>query len=325
MTLSQLRYLVAVDRYRSFRGAAEACHVSQPALSMQVQKLEETLGLRVFDRSRQPVVPTDVGIAILGQARVVLRESERMADIVVETGGALRGRYRLGIIPTLAPTLLPLFLPAFSKAHPGVELVVEELQTETMLERLSSDTLDGGLAATPLHAPGVRERPLYREAFYVYVSPRHPFAKRKKIRQSELVDEPVWILGEGHCFREQVLQLCKVDRPVLSREGGMVRFEGGSFETLIRLVDSDFGLTILPDLVVRALPRSKRRTWVRKFADPVPTREVSLIAVRDHLKKGVADALVDELLRALPEDLAAAARAGVGRVVSPLASPARST
>ncbi|MEW6270730.1 MAG: LysR substrate-binding domain-containing protein [Thermodesulfobacteriota bacterium] len=321
MTLTQLAYLVAVDRCRSFREAASACHVTQPALSQQVQKIEDQLGLRIFDRSRQPVVPTEPGTRVLAQARVILREAERMADVLGELAGEIAGPYRLGIIPTLAPTLLPLFVPGFARRHPRVELVVEELQTAAMLARLADDTLDGGLASTPLAAPGIHERPLYREPFHVYLSSGHRLARRPRVAQAELASEDVWIMAEGHCFREQVLQLCGAGRSVRHQSGGTVRFESGNFETLVRLVDAGFGMTVLPDMVIRTLPAARRRSRVRPFAPPVPTREVSFVHSRDHLRRAIADALVAEIRDALPAPLVAAARREQ-RVLSPLASDA---
>jgi LysR family hydrogen peroxide-inducible transcriptional activator len=317
ITLTQLAYLVAVDRCRSFREAAAACFVTQPALSQQVQKVEDQLGLKIFDRSRQPVVPTEGGERVLAQARVVLREAERMADVVAELGGEIAGPYRLGIIPTLAPTLLPLFVPAFARRHPRVELVVEELQTATMLARLADDTLDGGLASTPLAAPGIQEQPLYREPFHVYVSSGHRLARRTKVPQAELANESVWIMAEGHCFREQVLQLCGAKRAVEEEGAGAVRFESGNFDTLIRLVDAGFGLTVLPEMVIRTLPAARRRSRVREFAPPVPTREVSFVHRRDHLRRAIADALVAEIRAALPPELVTAGREQ--RVLPPVA------
>lgn len=169
LTLTQLRYIVAVDRHRSFRVAAEHCRVSQPALSMQIQKLEEILGAAIFDRSHQPVLTTDRGAAIAAQARVILRECERLGDLA-QVGEAPSGTYRLGVIPTLAPSLVPLLLPRFVAAYPRVSLVVEERPTDALIQGLLDDSLDGGLAATPLDVPLVRERPLFLEPFYVYLS-----------------------------------------------------------------------------------------------------------------------------------------------------------
>jgi LysR family hydrogen peroxide-inducible transcriptional activator len=291
VTLTQLRYAVAVDRWRSFRVAAQRCNVTQPALSMQISKLEETLGVHVFDRSKHPVVPTEHGARVLAHARKVLRECERLGEVANETE-TISGLYRLGVIPTLAPTLLPKLLPVFGKRHPQVELVIEELQTDPMLQRLRDDTLDGGLAVTPLGVPGLHERVIHHEAFFVYLSPRDELREKKRIRQSDLVEREVWLMPEGHCFRSQVLQLCKVDR---SADARGLRFESGSLETLIRLVDSGLGVTVLPELVVETLPEKKRRSQVRPFAGPVPVREISLIHLREHLRRAIADAIAGTL------------------------------
>jgi LysR family transcriptional regulator, hydrogen peroxide-inducible genes activator len=314
VTLTQLRYLLAVDRFRSFRLAAEHCHVSQPALSMQLGKLEEMLGLTLLDRSRQPVVPTERGAAVIAQARTIVRETERLGDVAREHD-AIAGRYRLGVLPSLAPTLVPAFLPAFSRRHPEVELVVDEVQTDPMIQRLQDDALDGGIAVTPLGIPSLHERPLFQEPFWVYLSPRHPLTKRARVRQSDLVGEKLWLMPEGHCFRTQVLQLCRADR---SASEESTRFESGSFETLVRLVDAGLGLTILPELWVNTLPARRRRAQIRPFAPPVPVRQVSFVHFREHLHRAIADALIATLLGAL-EELGEENR-GATRLIAPVAT-----
>lgn len=291
VTLTQLRYVAAVDRFRSFRAAAEHCHVSQPALSMQVGRLEELLESTLFDRSRQPVVVTERGAAIVAQARAILREMERLGD-TARSSSEIAGRYRLGVIPSLAPTLVPRFLPAFARAYPKVELIVEETQTEALLSRLQGDSIDGGIAVTPLGVGAVHEHELFKEPLYAYLSPRHPLAKRARVRQSDLVDEQLWLMAEGHCFRTQVLHLCGADLTGTPRP---VRFESGSFETLVRLVDAGQGVTVLPELVVQGLPRAQQQSRVRPFAPPVPVRQVSFIHVREHLHRPIAAALIETL------------------------------
>lgn len=303
LTLTHLRYLVAIEGTRSFRAAADECHVSQPTLSTQLQKVEEIVGARLFDRSRQPVVPTDVGARVVAQARVILRETKRLGEVA--SRGALEGTFRLGVIPTLAASLVPLLLPRFVKQHPGVELVLEEVPAERMVMRLQDDSLDGGLAATPLGAPTVLERPIGREPLWVYLSPGHRLARSTRIRRSELRDERVWLMPEGHCFRTQVIHLCGLHR-VGRRprgEGASVRFESGSLETLIRVVDGGLGVTVLPELVVRALPPATRRARVRPFEGPTPVREIGFVRIREHLRREVADAVAGVLLATLPDDV----------------------
>jgi LysR family transcriptional regulator, hydrogen peroxide-inducible genes activator len=315
MTLTQLRYVVAVDRHRSFRVAAERCHVSQPGLSMQIQKLEEILGVAVFDRSYQPVVTTERGAAIVAQARTVLHECERLGDLV-HAGDELTGTYRLGVIPTLATSLLPLLVPGLLAAHPRITLYVEERTTEELMRGLLDDSLDGGLAATPLDMPLIHEKPLFLEPFYVYLGAGHPLTERAEIRQSDLFDQRPWLLADGHCFRTQCLHLCKVDRRS-AEASTMARFDTGSFETLIRLVDAGVGLTLLPELTVRALSPEVRRRQVRPFAPPVPTRQVSFVFGRDRLRGAIAEALVTTLLSRLPADLPGPSDAGDAWTVLP--------
>ncbi|MDB4938276.1 MAG: Hydrogen peroxide-inducible activator [Labilithrix sp.] len=302
LTLTHLRYLVAIDGARSFRAAADECRVSQPTLSTQLQKVEEIIGVRLFDRSRQPVVPTEIGARVVAQARIILRETKRLGDVAQP--GVLAGSFHLGVIPTLASSLVPLLLPRFAKQHPHVDLVLEEVQTDRMVARLHDDSLDGGFAATPLGAPMVIERPICREPLWVYLSPGHHLTRRARIRQSELADECVWLMPEGHCFRTQVLHLCKLQRGAhRPGEGASVRFESGSFETLTRLVDAGVGITVLPELVVRMLPPATRRARVRPFEGTTPVREVSFVRIREHLRREVADAIIDAIVDALPADL----------------------
>jgi LysR family hydrogen peroxide-inducible transcriptional activator len=304
LTLTQLRYLAALDQHRSFRIAAERCHVTQPALSMQIQKLEELFGFHVFDRSAQPIVPTEQGAAVLAQVRAVLRECDRLGDVVRVAGGRqLTGMYRLGVIPTLAPVLVPLLLPAFARAHPTVELVVEELRTDPLIARVLDGTVDGGLAATPLSVPGVHEEPLFVESLAVYLSPGHPLSPRAQLNQSDLVEHRPWLLEEGHCFRNQVLHVCRVDRRARA-DAPSAHFDGSSFETLVRLVDAGAGLTVLPHSVVASLSDAQR-SRMRPFQDPAPARQVSFVFAREQLRRRVGEAIVDVLAQELPAALGA--------------------
>lgn len=286
VTLTQMRYAVAIQDTGSFRLAATACHVSQSGLSMQLQKLEDLLGQVLFDRSKKPVLVTPAGEPALAQMRAVLRETERLGQIVAE-GDTPSGRYRLGVIPTLSPTVIPLFLGPFIRAYPDVELVVEELKTAEIVARLRADTLDAGLLATPLDTPGITEKVLGLELMHAYLPPGDPLATQREITQAQLGDRAVWVMPEGHCFRSQVLSYCRTRTPA---EAG-VRFESGSFETLIRLVDDGLGATVLPDLVVRELPPARRRRQTRPLVSPAPVREIGLVTSRADLRRRVTDAL----------------------------------
>jgi len=299
LTIQQLRYVVAVDRHRSFRDAALASHVSQPALSMQIKKLEELLDVCVFDRSKQPVIVTEKGGRVVAQAKLALEHFERIGSAAGREK-ELSGTFRLGIIPTLLPTLVPLFLTQFTRAHPRIDLEIVEAKTTTLLRSLREGAIDGGLAATPLDVAGVHERVICHEGFFAYLPEGHALLSRGRIHQSDLIEEHVWLLSEGHCFRTQVLHLCSADR----RHGGrQCSVQCESFETLIGIVDSGFGVTIVPELVVRALPAARQAAHVRPFAIPEPVREISFLHAREQERLQAADALVESLRSALPPDL----------------------
>ena len=228
MTLVQLEYLVSLDYHRHFSVAAEHCFVTQPTLSMQVQKLEEELGIKLFDRSKQPVVPTEIGESVIRQARVLLRESQKLKELVDEHKGNLAGELRLGIIPTLAPYLLPMFLDNFLKKFPNVKLKVAELTTDTLLNKLKNDNIDVGIVVTPLQEDGILERPLFYEEFVAYVSESEA-AYQKEFLLSEDIDlNRLWLLEEGHCFRSQILNLCELQK----YSSLHFRYETGNIETV---------------------------------------------------------------------------------------------
>jgi LysR family hydrogen peroxide-inducible transcriptional activator len=316
LTLTQLRYLDALERHRSFRAAAEHCRVSQPGLSMQVQKLEELVGFTVFDRSLNPVVPTERGARLIEQARAVLREMNRLHDVIAAGEGTLSGSYRLGVIPTLIPSLVPPLLKAFGARYPNAELSVEEVKTEVLLRRLLDGSLHGGLAATPLGVAGIHETPLLHEELLVYLSPGHPLCRFDALREEDLLDQRPWLLAEGHCFRGQTLHLCERERG--ESAGAQLRFQGESFEALVRIVDAGMGFTVLPELVVRALPDERRRAQVRAFAAPVPVREISLLTSRVESESTAARALASCIV-----DNVQAGRSGKPtRVLPPLSDEA---
>jgi LysR family transcriptional regulator, hydrogen peroxide-inducible genes activator len=304
VTLTQMRYAVEIEKSGSFRLAASNCHVSQSGLSMQLHKLEELLGLVLFDRSKKPVLVTSSGATALTQMRAILRETERLGQIVAD-GERPAGRYRLGVIPTLSPTVLPLFLGPFTREYPSVELVVEELKTSEIVARLRADTLDAGLLATPLALPGINESVLGLEALYAYLPPGDPLSKKKELPQSDLMDRPLWVMPEGHCFRSQVLSYCGAKAPEGNRS---LHFESGSFQTLIKLVDDGLGATVLPDLVVRDLPSARVKAQVRPLVSPAPAREIGLVTSRADLRRSVTSVLEAAIHAALTDVLTPVSR-----------------
>jgi LysR family hydrogen peroxide-inducible transcriptional activator len=266
---------------------------------MQLQKLEELLGVVLFDRSKKPVLVTAAGGVALTQMRAVLRETERLGQIVRDAGEPA-GRYRLGVIPTLSSTVLPLFLGSFARANPRVELVVEELKTSEIIARLRADTLDAGLLATPLGITGISENVLGLEGMYAYLPPGDPLAKKKELTQAELVARQLWVMPEGHCFRSQVLSYCGSQQ---RQSTSSIQFESGSFQTLIKLVDDGLGATVLPDLVAQELPAARIKAQLRPLIGPAPVREVGLATSRADLRRSVTSLLEVAIRSALAEVL----------------------
>ncbi|QHV93597.1 hydrogen peroxide-inducible genes activator [Spirosoma endbachense] len=299
MTLSQLDYIVAVDTHRHFATAAESCHVTQPTLSMQIQKLEDELGILVFDRSKQPVVPTEAGQAVLAQAREVLRAARRIPEIVSESKNDFQGELRIGIIPTLAPYLLPYFIGEFIEKYPSVSVQIQELVTEQIIERLRNGLIDVGLVVTPLLENGITEIPLFKEPFVVYAADSHSLANADCVDSQDLHTDGLWLLTEGHCFRNQVMNLCGADRKA---NGTALRYETGSLETLIKLIDKQDGFTLLPYLATFDMDET-RRARIRPFSAPQPVREVSLVMHRSFLKRKLINALKHEIMAHLPHEL----------------------
>ncbi|MFB6273161.1 MAG: hydrogen peroxide-inducible genes activator [Salinibacter sp.] len=297
MTLAQLQYLVALDTHRHFGDAATACDVTQPTLSGQLQQLEDELGVELIDRSHQPVVPTAAGEPIVKQAREVLAARDRLTTIATEMQHHIAGTLRLGMLPTLSPYLLPLLLPALETAYPDLSLVLREWPTEKILDALHTDTLDAALIATDEAGPDLHDRVLFTEPFVGYVAPTHRLADRETLVPSDLALDDLWLLNEGHCFRDQVLHVCGRS---LSASQSAAQFESGSLETLVRLVRNSGGMTLLPRLATHHMTDTERTEFVIPFAEPTPTRDVRLVTRRRH-KQRLADALVETLHGTLPD------------------------
>lgn len=300
MTFVQLEYIVAVDSYRHFARAAEKCFVTQPTLSMQIQKLEAELGIVLFDRSKQPVVPTEAGVAIIEQARKILSEKSLIEEIVQHKKGIVAGELRVGIIPTLAPYLLPLFVQEFTRKHPQVKLVVKELPTETLISRLKENRLDAAILVTPLEETGISEEPLFYEEMVAYVSKKNAAYQKNYVLAKDIDPHKLWLLQEGHCFRSQVLNLCELQKA--SSGIGHFEYEAGSIETLRRMVELNDGITILPELSTLHFT-AKQEQMVRFFKSPAPMREVSIAMHRNLAKRRLVEVLRKEILNAIPEKI----------------------
>lgn len=300
MTFTQLEYVIAVDTYRHFAHAAAHCYISQPTLSMQIQKLEKELGIQIFDRSKQPVIPTLTGMEIIEQARKIIMEKKIMGEIVQNRLGILRGELRIGIIPTLAPYLLPLFVQNFNINYPNVKLIVHEIMTEFIISRLREGRIDVGILATPLQESGIKEHVLFYEELLVYVSKKNNSYKKNYVLTKDIDPKKLWLLEEGHCFRSQIVNLCELQKA--SKDGHHFEYEAGSIETLRRMVELNDGVTILPELATMDLPEAQQKQ-VRHFKQPAPMREVSLVVHRDFVKKRLIELLKKEILFSIPSKI----------------------
>lgn len=300
MTITQIEYALSVNKFRHFGHAAKACHVTQPTLSMQIQKLEEELGIVVFDRSKSPVLPTREGEIFLKQAAKAVFEFNRIKDVLSSAEAELSGEFKLAVIPTLAPYLTPYFIAPFAKKYPKVHLIIEEVKTEDILFGLSRDQFDAGLLVTPLNDDSLIERTLFYEPFYVYASMGHPLSKKKKLEEKDLTEDGLWLLNEGHCFRNQMMKVCRFK----GKGSGVanVEFESGHLSTLQNLVEKGGGYTLLPELAAIDLSNDRKKL-LRPFSQPVPTREVSIVHSRTFLKERIIVALEEEILAGLPDNL----------------------
>lgn len=289
MTITQFQYVLAVAKYKNFTTAAENSFVTQPTLSMQIQKLEEELGVVIFDRTKKPLQITEIGEQIIKQAQVIVNESERMNDIVAQEKGVIGGEFRMGIIPTVSPTLLPMFLANFIHKYPKVCLKIEEQSTENILRKIENGSYDAAIVATPLHLPNIIEKPLYYEPFVAYIPDNHRLQNSKTIYSEDLDVNDILMLEDGHCFKESVLNICNQD---VIEAKKYFQLKSGSFETLIRLANEGLGMTLLPYLHSLELKDNEKR-YIHSFAEPHPAREISLIHHKNELKMQIIKALHD--------------------------------
>lgn len=300
MTFIQLEYIVAVDTYRHFARAAKQCFVTQPTLSMQIHKLEKELGTKIFDRNKQPVLPTQAGSDIIAQARQILSQRDTMDDIVQTKKGIISGELKIGIIPTVAPYLLPLFVQAFTAKYPLVKLIVHEMTTEYILMRLRDGRIDAGILVTPLNVSGIREDVLFYEELVAYVSKSNAAYKKNYVLAKDIDPSKLWMLEEGHCFRSQIVNLCELQKS--SKESNHFEYEAGSIETLRRMVDSNDGITIMPELATFDMTR-RQQNHLRHFKHPAPVREVSIVVHRDYVKKKMIEVLRQTIMARVPEKI----------------------
>ncbi len=300
MNIQQIEYLLAVNKYRSFSKAAENIFVTQPALTIQIRRLEDELGVELFDRNKKPLEPTEIGERIIEQARFLQKNIEKLSDIVSEFKRELSGNLRIGIIPTVSPYLVPKFVNEFVGNFPEVNLQFTELITEDILSHLEEGTLDAGIIVTPFPMKNLTVFPLYYEEFFLYVSDKHPLIKRKNIRVSELNLQDLWLLEEGNCFRNQVINICRREKDYKSK--WKFDYESLSIDSLLKIVNSSRGITVIPELALEDIPESGKNK-VKKFLNYHPVREVSLIVEKTFLKKNLIEGLTEIIINGMPKKM----------------------
>ncbi len=299
MTLTQLNYILAVDRCRNFAQAARECFVTQPTLSMQIQKLEDYLQIIIFDRTKMPVEPTPMGKKVLEYARKVMSGAQGLEELSKSLRGEVRGEYLLAVIPTLAPNVLPLFVKKFIDQYPEVELKIFESQTNEIIRFLKEGKIDGAILAGPLDEKELKEEHLFYESFKIFFSPDHPLLKKKLIDDKELDIREAWLLKEGHCLRAQVLQLCQYRK---QSGKGHLFFEAGSLETLVNMVKSSTGFTVLPHLACQNLSETDKKQ-LRDFKGVLPVRDVIFATGPLSMKASIEKSLVATIIKNIPKEI----------------------
>lgn len=298
MTLQQLEYILAVNQFRHFAKAAEYCRVTQPTLSAMIQKLEEELDTRIFDRSQQPVCPTPVGIHIIEQAQNILVQANRIKNIIEEEKHSLTGTFKLGILPTVAPYLLPRFFPQLMKKYPDLDIRVVEMKTNDIKKALQTGEIDAGIVASLAGMEELQQTPLFYEQFFAYVSREDALFNNEVIRTSDLNGEQLWLLDEGHCFRDQLVRFCQMK----SARASQLTYHLGSMETFMRMVESGKGVTFIPELAVLQLGDAQKEL-VRSFAIPCPTRQVVLLTNKNFIRHTLLEVLVKEIKLSVPKEM----------------------
>lgn len=297
MTLQQLEYIVAVEKYRHFAKAAESCHVTQSTLSMMIQKLEQELEINIFDRKTQPIEPTPIGVTLLAQAKVILYNAKQFKELALNEKEQESGKVSFGIIPTVAPYILPKLFNILQERNPNINLHVKEITTAEIINQLEKAEIDMALLATPLNNPNLLEIPIYYERFFAYVSPTEPLYNIiNEYEMRHLPTDHLWILKEGHCLRNQVMRLCE------SESGFSTTYEAGSIDTLVKIVDTNGGYTIIPELHLDFLSE-KQKANVRPIVNPEPNREISLVVRNDYVKEKLLNVIAKNISDTIPENM----------------------
>lgn len=298
MTLQQLEYIVAVYRTRHFVKAAEACGVTQPTLSAMIQKLEAELDVKLFERSSQQVMPTAIGKVVVEQAWKVLNRARKLKDIVAEEKKSLTGTFRLGILPTIAPYLLPRFFPRLMRENSSLEIRVVEMKTSDIRRAIDRGEIDAAVMVDTGDLDDYALTTLFYEQFLAYVSPSDQLSAKKSIKTSDLSNELLWLLDEGHCFRDQLVKYCQLKAAKSSQSA----YSLGSIETFMRIVENGQGMTFIPELATMQLTPTQKEL-VRPFAIPIPTREVVMATSKAFVRQSLLNMIVGQIRNSVPEKM----------------------
>lgn len=296
MTLQQLKYIIAIDRYRNFAKAAEALGISQPTLSAMLVKLEEELDVRIFERTNKSVIPTTAGQRIIRQAEKASAEVNRISELVAESKGTINGQFNLSVGPTIAPYILPKFIKHYKADYPEVQLFVREMKAEHMFDALIQNEIDAGIAIAGNTRTGVLEIPLYTERFYVYLA-ESCWRKLPVFKPENLEHEKMWVMKEAQCLRESAFSFCK------ERSKGQHTYEAGSIETLIRIVDENGGYTIIPEMHLPFLSPQQRENVRNIEGDYLSQRRISLYIKEDYIRQSMLNTVTETLKKFLPKEM----------------------
>lgn len=298
MTLQQLEYVVAVYRFKHFAKAAEYCDVTQPTLSFMIQKLEDELGVKIFDRKKNPIKTTAIGMEIIEQAWNVLTNARKLKEIAEEDSQSLISTFNVGVLPTIAPYLIPRFFPQFMNNHPDMDIRITEMQTEDMRKALIHGDIDAGILAKVEGLENFDTETLFYEQFYAYVAKGDKLYSHSTIRIADLAGEYLWLLDEGHCFRDQLVKYCQLKAASRSRKA----YSLGSIETFMRIVENGKGVTFIPELALLQL-NNEQKQLVKPFALPVPTREIVMVTDKNFIRQTLRQLLVDEIRQSVPPEM----------------------
>ena len=298
MTLQQMEYIVAVYRVRHFAKAAEMCGVTQPTLSAMIQKLEKELGVKIFERSSQQVTPTAIGKLVVEQAWKVISRANKIKDIIAEKEHSLSGTFKIGILPTIAPYLLPRFLTKLEKQNPDIDFHIIEMKTAEIKKALTRGEIDAAIAVRLDELEIYEQTSIYYEQFIAYVAKNDPLFNHENIKTSDLSNEFLWLLDEGHCFRDQLVKFCNLKSATESKS----KYSLGSIETFMRMVESGQGVTFIPELALSQLSESQKEL-VRPFALPIPIRDVVLLTTKNFVRHSIANLIIDSIKKNVPQSM----------------------